>query len=554
MRRCFVSALAVATVASGLAASPALADVIAVQSTSDTVDAGLVDGLLRPAFRAASPGDELDYTAVGTGKALDNAKQGLADVVITHAPSLEKQFALDGFSLEPAGRAIFYSDYVILGPRADPAGVLSGAPHDAVSALEAIAAAGEAGRATFVSRGDNSGTNVQEQIMWAMTGATVVKQLAVNGRGDTRRAEPGTGATYPVWYGKTNKTQAANLLDADVCASATYPNGGCYTMVDRGTYNNLLNRSLLGSLTIVSQSNSGTARGGKDLLINPFSAYIVKPEAVAARRVVNVVAARRFIDFLVSPSFQAAIDTWPTATDPAFRADAYPSVTLAAGIPPTATAGATVPLSIALANKQPGAPVVTGMPVQLQQSTDGGATWADAGSPQLTDVAGHVSFAPAIATTTRYRLSLPQFQSTDWNMFSANVQELGVVSVPKTPDPTPIGRRRADRVAPRVSKGKLAARSLTLTVSEAASVRTTIAKRTVTRVRRNGRLRTVIRWTGVRSASATARRAGTVTLRWRRPLPAGSYRVAVVTRDAARNARRQSLRLQLTSGKRAARR
>lgn len=547
VKRKLAAAVATASVLAAVSAPAATADVIEVQSTSDTVDAGLVEGLLRPAFSAAQPGDSLRYTAVGTGKALDNAKNGLADVVITHAPSLEKQFALDGYSLEPAGRAIFYSDYIILGPRDDPAGVLRAAPHDAISALEAIAAAGAAGRATFVSRGDNSGTNVQEQIMWRMTGDAVEKQAAVNGRTDARRAEPGSNETYPAWYAKTNKTQAANLEDAEACQ---YANGNCYTMVDRGTFNNLVTRGVLVRLAIVSQNNAGDARGGKDLLINPFSAYIVKPESVAGKnKVVNVAAARRFVDFLVSPSFQAAVDSWPTATDPAFRADAYPSVTLAAGLPPTATAGSTVPLSIALANKQPGAPVVTGMPVQLQQSTDDGATWADAGAPQLTDAAGRVAFAPAISATTRYRLSLPQFQATDWNMFSANVQELGVVTVAKTPDPTPIGRS-----APRVTKAKLRPRSLTLTVSAAATVRATVSKRTAKRVSSNGRTRTVVRWVKVRSASGRARRAGTITLSWRRPLPAGSYRVVVVSRDAARHARRQTLTLKLRSGKKAARR
>ena len=120
----FLRATAVVLLLTGLGVgSAAQADTIRVQSTTDTVDAGLVDGLLEPMYAQAQPGDTLDYVGVGTGRALDNARRGIADVVITHAPSLEQQFVTDGFSLEPSGRAIFYSDYVIVGPRADPAGV-----------------------------------------------------------------------------------------------------------------------------------------------------------------------------------------------------------------------------------------------------------------------------------------------------------------------------------------------------------------------------------------------------------------------------------------------
>jgi tungstate transport system substrate-binding protein len=147
--------------------SVATADQIRVRSTTDTVDAGLLDGLLRDAFMQAQPGDTLQYTAVGTGKALDDARAGLADVVITHAPSLEAQFVSDGFSLG-LGRQIFYSDYVIVGPTDDPAGVAAAHPHDAIGAFEDIATAGDANPNTvrFDSRGENSGTNVQEQLMW----------------------------------------------------------------------------------------------------------------------------------------------------------------------------------------------------------------------------------------------------------------------------------------------------------------------------------------------------------------------------------------------------
>ncbi len=531
-------AVAVLTLLTALVVVPvvARADTIRVQSTSDTVDAGLVDALLKPMYAQVQPGDTLQYTAVGTGKALDNAEHGLADVVITHAPSLERQFVTDGYSLEPAGRAIFYSDYVIVGPQDDPADVHTLAPHDAVAAFEAIAAAGGAvtPTATFVSRGDNSGTNVQEQLMWGLTNpAAVVTQPASNANGAAGRSEPGSGALYPAWYAKTNKGQAANLEDADACSSGTYPNGGCYTIVDRGTFNKLVNGGLVTHMAILSQSNTAAARGGKDLLINPFSVYIVNPAKVAPLTTVDVPAAQRFVAFLTSTQFQDAVDTYPTTTDPAFRSDAFPSVTLTNPLAATASAGSQLTLSLAFANHQPGTPAVNGMPVQLQQSTDGGSTWADAGGSRATAADGTVTFQPTIARTTAYRVSLPLFQATSWNAFSPSTQQLGVVSVAAIPLPTPIDH------APALHKLSLGRTRLTVTMSESGTLKATIAKRTIHHVRRHGHLRRVVTYPVVRTVTVHVTKAGVVHLRWKRKLPAGSYRIVLRATDAKGHVRRQ---------------
>lgn len=527
-------AVVVLALVSGLgAATTASADTIRVQSTTDTVDAGLVDGLLRPLYAQAQPGDTLQYTAVGTGRALDNARAGQGDVVITHAPSLEQQFVTDGFSLEPAGRAIFYSDYVIVGPRSDPAHVATLAPHDAISALEDIATAGATRTATFVSRADNSGTNVQEQIMWGMTSGLTL-QRASNAGTATNRFEPqgATAGTYPDWYGRSGKGQAANLQDADVCNAGTYPDGGCYTMVDRGTYNRLVNNGTVTNLAIVSQDNDASARGGKDLLINPFSVYVVNPDAVRGLTTVNVAAAQRFVDFLTSAQFQNAVDSFPTATDPAFHADAFPRVTLTPPLAPTAAAGGVVTFRLNLANKQPGTPAVNGMPVQLQQSTDSGRTWTDVGTAQPTDGNGNLTLKATIARTTAYRLSLGRFQATSWNAFSPNTQDLGVVTVATPPAPRPL-----DRAAPRLHDLKLGRKAITVKVNEAGTVRATISKRVVKHVRRGRHLRKVVVFHKVRTAHARVGRAGTVTLRWSRALPAGTYRVGLRATDLRHNSR-----------------
>src|SRR3954452_2639086 len=128
-----------------------------VQSTTSVRDSGVLDQLITPQFEKRFPQYVLKFVAVGTGQAITNARAGQGDVLIGHSPELERQFVRDGFSDEPVGRTVMWNDFVIVGPPSDPAGILKRHRTDAVSAFEAIAAAGAAGRANFVSRGDNSG-------------------------------------------------------------------------------------------------------------------------------------------------------------------------------------------------------------------------------------------------------------------------------------------------------------------------------------------------------------------------------------------------------------
>src|SRR5690349_3258411 len=109
MTRAFVTLIAVLVAA----AVPPLAhasDVI-VQGTTDVRDAGLLDDVIIPGFQKAYPQYTLKYVAVGTGQALTNAEAGQGDAVLTHAPTQEQDFVSAGYSAEPSGRAIFYSDY-----------------------------------------------------------------------------------------------------------------------------------------------------------------------------------------------------------------------------------------------------------------------------------------------------------------------------------------------------------------------------------------------------------------------------------------------------------
>src|SRR4051812_39960776 len=140
-----------------------------VQSTTSVRDSGVLDQLITPQFEKRFPQYDLRFVAVGTGQAITNARAGQGDVLIAPSPVLEAQFVQDGFSYEPIGRTVMWNDFVIVGPASDPAGILKAARNDGVSAFEAIAAAGAAGRANFVSRGDNSGTNTKEKDIWGLS-------------------------------------------------------------------------------------------------------------------------------------------------------------------------------------------------------------------------------------------------------------------------------------------------------------------------------------------------------------------------------------------------
>ena len=541
-KRLFGVLTSVLVLSAGVAGA-ARADTIRVQSTTDTVDAGLVEGYngipgIRALFaqwEAANglPADTLAYTGVGTGAALTNARNGLADVAITHAPSLEADFVTAGYSYESLGRAIFYSDYVILGPQDDPAGVLTAAPHDAVTALEKVAAAGAGGTAVFDSRGDNSGTNVQEQVIWGLTDPGAATTQQATGTTDATRHEPGTGGAYPAWYVKTAKGQAANVQQC-----AITPN--CYTMTDRGTFNKLVNSGTLPQLKVVSDRNTPSDRGGQNLLVNPFTAYIVNPDATfpGGSPTPNVAAATRFVDFLTSDFFQTAVASFPSASDPAFRPDAFPAV--GASVPPVAAYGGAAALNVTLTDKLPGGGPVVDLPVQLQASVDGGKTYANVGAPAATNGVGGVSFRPAgITATTTYRVALPRLKK-----FSANVQTLGVVSVTqptKAPPPNVV-----DKTAPLVTKATLSVKKLTFRIDEAGTVKATIKIRKTRKV--NGKARTT--YVTVKSLTIYAPKAGTVSRSFRTLKP-GAYHVTLKATDKAGNAKTRTVSLTIKHPKKA---
>ncbi len=138
---------------------------ITVSSTTSTTDSGLFEHLL-PAFKAKT-GIEVRVVSQGTGQALDTGRRGDADVVFVHAKAQEQTFVTEGFGVER--KPVMYNDFVLIGPKADPAGIKGG--KDIVAGLKAVQAKG----APFVSRGDKSGTHAAELNLWKVAGIDIAQ-------------------------------------------------------------------------------------------------------------------------------------------------------------------------------------------------------------------------------------------------------------------------------------------------------------------------------------------------------------------------------------------
>lgn len=162
---------------------------LVLASTTSTQDSGLFDVLI-PAFEAADEGVKVQVIAVGTGEALQKGRDGDADVLLVHAKKDEEQLVADGVGTER--RDVMYNDFIVVGPDGDPAGVAGSA--DAAAALKKIMDSG----ATFVSRGDDSGTNKKELSIWKAAGVETPSgawyKVAGQGMGDTLKMTDEMGA------------------------------------------------------------------------------------------------------------------------------------------------------------------------------------------------------------------------------------------------------------------------------------------------------------------------------------------------------------------------
>ena len=229
---------------------------VILSTTTSTQDSGLLDVLV-PLFERQT-GYAVKTIAVGTGQALALAARGEADVVLAHAPALEKKYVDEGKMLDR--RLVMYNDFVIIGPADDPAKIKG--TKKAADAMKAIAGSGS----RFVSRGDNSGTHVLEKSLWKLAGV-----------------EPQGG-----WYIEAGQGMGATLGIAD--------DRKAYTLTDRGTYLAFQKRVRLPILV-----------EGDRPLLNVYSVMTVNPSNGPK---VNAAGGAAFADFMVSPDTQKIIKTY----------------------------------------------------------------------------------------------------------------------------------------------------------------------------------------------------------------------------------------------------
>jgi tungstate transport system substrate-binding protein len=227
-----------------------------VASTTSTEQSGLFGHLL-PQFQARS-GIQVRVVALGTGQALDAARRGDADVVFVHDTAAEEKFVAEGFGVER--RTVMYNDFVLVGPKADPAKVAGG--KDVLEALRRI----ESAKAPFVSRGDKSGTHAAELRYWKTAGIDLDK------------------ARGP-WYRDTGSGMGPALNTASSMAA--------YILADRGTWLSFKNR---GELAVLVE--------GDQRLFNQYGVILVNP---AKHAHVKKELGQQFVDWIVSPEGQAAI-------------------------------------------------------------------------------------------------------------------------------------------------------------------------------------------------------------------------------------------------------
>lgn len=256
----------------GYAANPPATQSILLASTTSVDNSGLLRHVI-PIFTKES-GIEVKVLAQGTGQALATAAHGDADLVLVHDPEAEQKFLAAGDGIDR--RQIAWNDFVIVGPRADPAHI--GGGHDAVAALKAIAAA----KAAFVSRGDKSGTDALEHRLWRVA---EIDPSRTGGDAWYRDIGGGMGAAL----------NTAAAMDA-------------YTISDRGTWLSFGNKRDLAVLV-----------EGDPRLLNRYDLILLDPKKHPQAK---QEPARRFADWLLSPEGQTAIGAYQVNGEQLFHPSA----------------------------------------------------------------------------------------------------------------------------------------------------------------------------------------------------------------------------------------
>ena len=252
------------SIALGALSVQSMAQSIVMSSTTSTEQSGLFGHLL-PEFKKAT-GIDIKVVALGTGQALDMARRGDADVVFVHDVPAEEKFVAEGFGIKRF--PVMYNDFVVVGPQADPAGAKG---NDIAAALRKISSS----NATFISRGDKSGTHAAELRFWS--------QAALADKKGSGYKECGCGMGPALNIGAST---------------------GAYVLTDRGTWLNFKNR---GDLKVLVE--------GDAKLFNQYGVMVVNP---AKHPHVKQAEAQKFVDWVISSNGQAAIAAYKIGGESVF--------------------------------------------------------------------------------------------------------------------------------------------------------------------------------------------------------------------------------------------
>jgi tungstate transport system substrate-binding protein len=254
-------------IAAAIAPAASAQSFITVASTTSTEQSGLFSHIL-PIFNKKT-GIEVRVVALGTGQALDMGRRGDADVVFVHAKAAEEEFIAEGHGVKRL--PVMYNDFVLIGPKADPAKIAG-----SKNILDALRRIKEAA-APFVSRGDRSGTHMAELNLWKQAGVDITVDKGL-------------------WYRDTGQGMGPALNSASSM--------NAYLLSDRGTWIAFKNRD---NLTILVE--------GDKRLFNQYGVILVNPEK---HKHVKKALGQAFIDWLISPEGQHAIGEYKIRGEPLF--------------------------------------------------------------------------------------------------------------------------------------------------------------------------------------------------------------------------------------------
>lgn len=263
--------IALALISSPIAATAGEKTII-IQSTTSTQNSGLLDYIL-PVF-AKKTGIKARVVSVGTGQALKNARNGDGDVLLVHAKSAEEKFVSEGYGVKRFD--VMFNDFVILGPKNDPAKVAD--MKDVTAALKKIANA----KAVFASRGDDSGTHKKEKSLW--------KEAGISPKKDDK------------WYRETGSGMGATL---NVAVGM-----GAYVMSDRATW-----------IAFKNKKDFSILVEGEPRLFNQYGVILVNPEK---HKNIKAKEGQAFIDWITGPEGQATIKTFKVQGKQLFFPNAAP--------------------------------------------------------------------------------------------------------------------------------------------------------------------------------------------------------------------------------------